>query len=190
MYKRRRVWDEDDLTGVLVGQLDATLSDLKTGGLTWDATILRHRAGKAAEEKRVGADLLIHVALNTPTQKYSKGVLVQAKRVERHELLTKREHEELVDQCDRMLTITPAAFVFDYTKSSMRCGAATRVGGSSRRDLYRMCGWTSYRFFLELFRCPIGDPRITSALVDELPASWGLEIKAEGKLTEKESFAF
>jgi hypothetical protein len=41
-YRQRRVWDEDDLTGVLVGQLDAALSNLKTGGLTWDAAMLRH----------------------------------------------------------------------------------------------------------------------------------------------------
>jgi hypothetical protein len=121
---------------------------------------------------------------------YSKGVLVQAKRVGRDEMLGKREYAELIDQCDRMLAITPSAFVFDYTKYSMRCGAATRISGSSSRDLHRTCGWTSYRFFLELFRCPIGDPRITSALVDELPASWGLEISAKGQLTEKERAIF
>jgi hypothetical protein len=185
-HRQRRVWDEDDLTGVLVGQLDAALSNLKTGGLTWDAAILRHRGGKAAQERRVGADLLIHVAMKTPQQSYSKGVLVQAKRIGRDELLSRREHGELVHQCERMLAITASAFVFDYTRHLMRCGAATRISGSPRRDLYRICGWTSYRFFLELFRCPIGDPRITSALVDELPAGWGLEIRAKGQLTEKE----
>jgi hypothetical protein len=86
-----------------------------------------------------------------------------------------------------MLEITAAYFVFDYTRSGIRCGAATRVGGSSRLDLHGVCGRTPYRFFLELFRCPIGDPRIMSALLDELPVPWGLKIIATGNLTEKSS---
>jgi hypothetical protein len=65
--RRRRRIDEDDPTGVLVGQLDAAF-DWDIGGLTWDCTILRHRSGKAAEEKKIGADLLIHVEMDTPTQ--------------------------------------------------------------------------------------------------------------------------
>jgi len=51
---------EDDLTGILVGRLDAALEG-RIGGLKWNCTILRHRKGSAAEEKRagvIGADLL------------------------------------------------------------------------------------------------------------------------------------
>jgi hypothetical protein len=35
------------------------------------------------------------------------------------------------------------------------------------------------------FRSPIGDQRITSAIVDDLPTAWGLEIRAEGSLDEE-----
>jgi hypothetical protein len=150
-----------------------------------DSAILTHR--RSGEEGRYGADLLIHVSMNTPTQTYSKGVLVQAKRVEPDEYMTQREFDELIKQCGKMLRITAASFVFDYSTIGLRCGAATRIGGSSRLDLYGICQWTSYRFFLELFRCPIGDPRITSASVDDLAVPWGLKIRATGELTEESS---
>jgi hypothetical protein len=183
-YRQGRVVDEDDLTGVLVGQLDAALEGT-IGGLTWDTSILRHRRGQAAEEKEYGADLLIHVAFDTSTEKFSKGVLVQSKKVEPNERMGNSEQRELKDQCKRMLAVMPSAFIFDYAKGSMRCGSAIRIGGSSRRDLYKVCGWTPYRFFLELFRCPIGDHRIKSALVQDLPARWGLAITAQGELSDE-----
>src|SRR4051794_41156355 len=112
--------------------------------------------------------------------KYSKGVLVQAKRVEPETAMDNTQHHELIEQCDKMLAVTASAFVFDYARGSMRCAAASRIAGTTNRVLYGECNWTSYRFFLELFRCPIGDPRLTSALVRELPVPTALMIKATG----------
>jgi hypothetical protein len=77
--RHRLVEHEDDLTGVLKGNLDAEL-DGQIGGLTWRCKILNHRRGVAAEESEFGADMLFHVKFDTPTESYSKGVLVQAKR--------------------------------------------------------------------------------------------------------------
>lgn len=154
-YKEGGVVDEDDLTGVLVGRLDSAL-DGQIGGLTWNTTIVRHRRGRAAEERRIGADLVIHVSLDTSTERYSKGVLVQAKRVEPDDRMKQAEHDELTRQCRRL-------------------------------DLYHICNWTSYRFFLELFRCPIGDPKITSARVDDLPVPYALKISATGDLSDHDS---
>ncbi|MCY1165782.1 hypothetical protein D9M73_56930 [compost metagenome] len=166
-YRVGEVTDEDDLTGVLVGRLDANMEG-RIGSLNWSSRILRHRSGTAAEEKEIGADLLIHVSIDTPARKYSKGVLVQAKRVEPGKQMTIADHEDLKAQCEKMLAITPAAFVFDYTKTRMRCASATRISGSSIRELYSECNLTPYRFFFELFRCPIGDQQIKSSRVEEL----------------------
>jgi hypothetical protein len=182
-YKQGGVTDEDDLTGILVGQLDGAFEG-RIGGLVWDTSVVRHRKGRAAEESRIGADLVIHVSLETPTQNYSKGVLIQAKRIEPDDHLSVKEHAELIAQCKRMLRITPEAFVFDYAKGEMRTGSATRIAGSGRLDLYHLCSWTSYRFFLELFRCPVGDPKIKSAKVADLPVPFALTISASGQLSE------
>lgn len=183
-YARQLVTDEDDLTGVLIGNLDAEFEG-NIAGIQWSSSILRHRKGVAAEEKRIGADMVIHVALQTPTHKYSKAVLIQAKRHEPDTQMTNTEHRALTDQCGKMLAVTPASFVFNYAKRDMRCGSASKIAGSTNKDLYRACSWTSYRFFLELFRSPIGDPRLTNALVKDLSVPSVLELTAEGDILEE-----
>ncbi|WP_080712489.1 hypothetical protein [Pseudomonas brassicacearum] len=174
-YKSGNVTDEDDLTGVLIGRLDSAF-DQSYGGINWSSSILRHRKGIAAQERRVGADMLIHVSLNTPGLTYSKGVLIQAKRVEPNSLMSVAEHNELTAQCGKMLAVSPASFVFDYAKTGMRCASANRIFGSNTRELHSACNLTPYRFFLELFRCTIGDQKIDSAIVDKLNVPEGIHL--------------
>lgn len=183
-YRDGLVTDEDDLTGVLIGNLDTEFSERRstgTGGVQWSSSILRHRRGRAAEEKRIGADMIIHVSLETPIQTYSKAVLIQAKRHDPGSTMNVRERTDLIRQCKKMLAVTPSSFVFDYTTSGMRCASATKIAGSSNPDLHAACNWTSYRFFLELFRCPVGDSNITSAKAADLPVPIVLELKGEGE---------
>ena len=135
-----------------------------------------------------GADLLIHVSLETPTEKYSKGVLIQAKRAEADEVLAASEVGRLRNQCSTMIGHTASSFVFSYARDSMRCGPATRFTASEDGRIYHRCTWTSYRFFLELFRCPIGDPKISSASVKALPVPNIIHLKGSGEFSEGASF--
>jgi len=183
-YAAGRIKHEDDITPYLMRALEDALKG-NIAGLEWDSSVLTHRGTDGGEEKRFGADALIHVKLDTPSQSYSKGVLIQAKRVEPDDLITRKELSDLISQCNRMLSVTPSAFVFDYARRGVRCGPATRLAGTARRDLYSVCGWTSYRFFLEFFRCPIGDPRITSASVEELTVPIGLAVRARGEFSDE-----
>jgi hypothetical protein len=176
-YKEGLVVDEDDLTGVVAGNLQSELQG-RTGHLTWSVSILRHRRGTAAEERQIGADMLIHVSLNTDTISYSKGALIQAKRIEPHAVMRRVDYDELLSQCDRMLAVTPASFVFAYARRGMRCGSALSISGAASARVYDQCVWTSYRFLLEMFRCPIGDRRIRSARVVDLPIPREIRIEA------------
>lgn len=180
-YKAHLLKHEDDISPALVGALRAVFPG-QIGGLKWNASIMTHRRGIAAEESKTGADLLIHVSLHTRKQKYSKGVLVQAKRMAAGTLMTTTASTELVNQCNKMLKISPSSFVFNYTTGGMRCASATKVSGMSSKKLHENCDWTSYRFFLELFRCPVGDPKITSALFQDLRIPNGIELIGEGDL--------
>lgn len=175
-YANGLVTDEDDITGALIGRLDSVF-DEKIGGITWSSAILRHRKGVAAQEKKAGADMLFHVSIRTPQLTYSKGVLIQSKRIDEDAEMTVAGHKELIGQCNKMLSITPASFVFNYTKSGMRCASATKIAGTTSRTLDESCNLTSYRFFLELFRCTTGDQRITSARFDELQIPNGIALK-------------
>jgi hypothetical protein len=73
---RGTVKHEDDLTGVLAGMIESRINHLRIGGVIWDTAILTHR--RSGEEAEYGADMLVHVYLDTPKFKYSRGVLVQA----------------------------------------------------------------------------------------------------------------
>jgi hypothetical protein len=171
---------EPSITGGLATGLRTALNR-RISSLTWTAHVMKTGRGVGSEENPTGADLLIHVRLATPTISYSKGVLVQAKRVESGEIMDRSRYEELVGQCHQMLNITAASFVFDYAKAGMRCISASSIVDSNLRNLHEQCPWTPYRFFLELFRCPVGDPSITSAQVSDLPIPNKLELKASSE---------
>lgn len=170
---------EDDLTPALATAIAHQVNGYKAGGVTWNAAVLTHR--KSGEEKIYGADLLIHVKLDTPQYKYSKGVLVQAKRIGPGASMSPQPHAELVGQCNKMLAYSAASFVFAYDPGGLRAGSAMKIAGASDRALYDQCSWTAYRFFLELFRCPIGDLTIKSANVADLTA-YTLSVTGEGNL--------
>lgn len=55
--------------------------------------------GRAAEEKRIGADMIVHVKLDAGIEHHSKGVLIQSKRVERGASMSADDHADLVGQC-------------------------------------------------------------------------------------------
>lgn len=168
-YRAGGVGDEEAITGVLVGRLDADFEG-RFGGLEWNTSILRHRGGEANEEGQIGADLVIHVALNSRDLKYSKAVLIQAKRLEPSENMPKREQTRLAEQCRKMLDISAASYVFNFSRDEMRCDSAANVKGLNGAITARGLQWRSYRFFLELFRCSIGDSRFTSANIRNLIA--------------------
>lgn len=175
-----RIKHEDDLAPALGQAIEDRVNGLRTGGVQWDYSILTHR--RSGEEAKYGADLLIHVKLDTPTHKYSKGVLVQAKRIGPLERMRTADFEALKRQCATMIDYSPASFVFSFDKRGLRAAAATKVAGSSDRALYEQCDWTAYRFFRELFRCPVGDARIKSANVSKLPPRFGFSIVGKGLL--------
>jgi hypothetical protein len=149
-YRQGEYKQEDDMTAglaILVKRELEALNETVAGRLKWSASVLKRKRGRGAEESASGADLLIHVQLRTATLKYSKGVLVQAKRVDRGESTKPNDRIRLVKQCNDMLSVTPAAYVINYTKHEMRCASAIVVAGATSRNLYDQCVWTSYRFF-------------------------------------------
>jgi hypothetical protein len=173
--------DEDDITPALVESLRSNLSG-QIHGLTWKGAVFRHRRGVANEEGITGADFALFFDLNTPTHKFKKGVLLQAKRFERSSMMSNPDWQRLQNQCGKMLAITPSAFVFNFSKSEMRSAPASKISGCATRALYEECDWTAYRFFLEFFRCPVGDPRFVSAHARDLPIPFVLELTATGEL--------
>lgn len=179
-YAHGNYTDEDDISPALIERLHMEL-DEKVGGLRWQGSIMRHRAGVANEEGRTGADMAIFFELDTPTHKFKKGLLIQAKRTEPDQFLTASALQALRHQCDKMLAITPSSFIFNYAREGLRTAPASKISGCNNLKLYDECDWTAYRFFFEFFRSPIGDPRFKSSLARDLPVPIVLELYATGE---------
>lgn len=166
------VHDEDDVTGVLVGELNSALRG-QIGGFNWDAKILRHRKGTAAEERAIGADILLEIRTKGIGRDYKKGALIQSKKVERGSQLSNPDLKRLQGQCNVMLSHTASSYVFDYSTQGLRCSSANKISGTSAHALYDHCEMTAFRFFFDFFRCTVGDPKVGRKLVDEVMAHVG-----------------
>ena len=183
-YAKRDVVDEPNITGALLGQLDARL-DGTIGEIEWRSRFVRGGPGTAAEESWVGADILLSVRLNAYGRYYDKGVLIQSKRLEENKILSKSEADRLHVQCRDMINRTFAAYVFVYATTGIRCGGAASFFDFSDQNIHGSCPWSSYQFFTELFRCPIGDPLLREAnfgriLAPENPPRNILVVEATG----------
>jgi hypothetical protein len=157
---RRRLTDEDDITPAFLQELEAKFRNKKINGFVWDSKVMRHRRGVAAEEKSSGADFIITIDWQTKNYIQNKGLLVQAKRSEAGRELQSGELIHIKGQCEKMLAITPSAFVINYTKKGIRATSATKVLGTSDLDLNGQCEMTAFNFFKEFFKCSYGDPSI------------------------------
>lgn len=177
-YADENVTDEDDITGCLLGNLDAEL-DKNIGGIKWSSSILRHRKGVANEERHAGADIILHVLLDTPIKSYSKAVLIQSKRFETADRMSARQLKDLKSQCATMLDITSEAFVFNYGLDGITYCNASQLADYNGKTLSDVCANASKAFFYDLFSCKIGDKKINSALARELPAPFFIELKGK-----------
>src|SRR5262245_27415390 len=115
------VGDEDDISSQLCGRLkQATDGFVDSAGRRYQKVRIkaRHMTSRAsgAEERRIGADIVMVLDVDLPDQRLTKGLLVQAKVLPEGQVMAPRAWEDLKRQCQRMLTRTPSAFVFMYGK--------------------------------------------------------------------------
>ena len=182
--RRRHAYDEEDVTGCLFGSLVTVFDKTEIGGVKLSATILRHGKGTAAEERRYGADMLMHVSMDTPTPSYSKGVLIRQRKKSR--VTIGHPHLTLTES----MSATGCLQSQRLRSSSVRPGKASAVGPQQewreRGSLLipitcatRLRIASSFSYFGVLS----GDPRITSANVEDLLYLFVLKIDFSGQLT-------
>ena len=184
-YKEGDTGYEVDITGRLVGAIRDRLRSKQIRGIDWRARSLRTGRGVGAEEGRHGADLLGVLDVDVRGYRTKKGFLAQAKRAEPGGSFDKQRWEDLVRQCNSMLSRTPDSFVFIYsTERRLRVFPAISVLGLKSRDIFDLYDRGLSAFFESYIECFIGDPRLNSteiatldALVD-LPVRHVLELSA------------
>ena len=158
---------------------------IPSGRVVWNARTLRTSRGRAAEEKRHGADLMGVLDIDIPDYRVTKGFLAQAKRAEPGRQLSKTDWKRLHDQCQTMLSRTPDSFVWVYSKKrGIRIFPAISVVELNTRDIFDLYDRSVSSFFEYHLECFIGDQRLNSTNIHtldalgELPVERVLELSA------------
>ena len=188
-YSQGDIGDEDDLTSQFIGRLKSSVNGLQTGGVVWSAVACmpemgeglasdkekvqaarvklrgRHLSSKGpgAEEKKYGADMVLVLDADLPDAKISKGILIQTKMVNSDSApVSESESKRLVSQCEAMLKITPASYVFTCSKNELNIYSATSIKASQAKHIKNIFHWSNGNFFFDFLICWIGDPNISA----------------------------
>ena len=182
-YRRHRFIDEPHITDRLMGAIETKINGmtrahlampLPFGGgvrmpLQWQAMTLRAGPASAAHEQRFGADILGVLTIRTRDYRNPKGFLAQAKRAEPGASFNSREWRRLRRQCEKMLTVTPDAFVIAYSRSrGVRFFSAQAVSSFEGRDLFKLYDLSVRSFFERHLQSFIGDRRLDKPEIETL----------------------
>jgi hypothetical protein len=152
-----RVEQEPAFTDRMLGRIEHAMDGLTTKGVRWTAKTLTDH-GPGAQERDYGADFIGVLSIVIQGYRVTKGFLAQAKRVDA--LGRQSEVRRLLEQCQRMLDLSPASFVWLYSREGISVVPATAVTAAGGEDLEGLYSRSASRFFEEHFECFIGDPRI------------------------------
>lgn len=168
-YRSGRVTDEPHITSQVVGAIGERMRGWEHRGVRWNATTLRAGPGRAAQERRHGADILSVLSIDLDEFKIDKGFLVQAKRAEPRRPFPPGEWKRLQDQCHVMLKLTPDAFVFAYSaRHGIQVIPAVAVIGNRGADLFELHHRRLQSFFELFIECFVGDARLDSPRIEVL----------------------
>jgi hypothetical protein len=160
-----RIEQEPAMTDRMLGAIEESLKNYTNKGIRWSAKTLTDR-GPGAQEAKCGADFMGVLKIAIPGFSISKGFLAQAKLVRNGK---SGDLAELRQQCEKMLNLSPASFVFLYGREGVRVVPAISVAGS-KVDPLRLYDRSAQRFFEDHLECFIGDRNIQSPTAKALDA--------------------
>lgn len=158
-----RVEQEPALTDRLLGVMEHVLNNETIGGVTWRVKTLTDR-GRGAQETEFGADFLAAFQAQLEDFNVAKGFLGQSKLIEPSQSFARAEVDHLKRQCERMLSHSPASYVFLYSQQSgIVVVPASEVLGARDCNPHELTTKSLSKFYEEHFECFIGDTGIKSA---------------------------
>lgn len=159
-----------ELTDHLVDEIRKNIKEISLKEVDFDAITYKKKT-----EKKVGADLGGSIIYKAPQGNQAKVFLAQAKvatsalKTDAHTLTLEAGDERLLSQCKNMLAITPASFVFIYSKFGVHVVPAASVVRSGKSSIntqehyYRGLG----SFYEEVYKCFVGDLSLGDSYRDE-----------------------
>src|ERR1700732_16132 len=147
----------------MLGRIAQAMDGYKVRGVTWTAKTLTDH-GPNAQEREYGADFVGVLEIAIPGYKVKKGFLAQSKLVKAGRM-KRDEFRRTIGQCQQMLDLSPASFVFYQSLNGVRVVPAIAVVAASGPEVaFDTEGLYSRKlgiFYEEHFECFIGDRRIS-----------------------------
>jgi len=109
-----RAQQEPNITDRLIAYIQSEVQRANRPGLTWSAMIRTDR-GPGSQERKYGADLVDSLEIRLGGFEVRKGFLAQAKKVDPNERYPSQEYQRLKSQCEDMLRLSAASYVFFCT---------------------------------------------------------------------------
>lgn len=168
-----RAQHEPAVTDRFIAYLQSEVRKSKRSSFQWSAMTLTDR-GPNSQERRYGADFLGSLEINLPSFSVRKGFLAQAKRVEPGQSFSKPELNMLVSQCNDMLQLSAASYVFLYSVidgfSVVPALAIVAAQRTTSFNPHELTNKPIQKFFSEHFECFIGDRSLSIANINTLDA--------------------
>lgn len=162
-----RIEQEPPITDRLAARLADAINDYPSGKITWHAKTFTDR-GPNSQESKFGPDLLGTLSVQTTEYDVKKGFLAQAKLVEPDEPFSATEYAKLKGQCAKMLTISPASYVFLYSSRGFVVFPALAVVSSSQRNPHDFDAISLDYFFFGHGACFFGDRRLSNSDITKI----------------------
>lgn len=159
---------EPHFTDRMLGRIEEAMHGYTLKGVKWSAKTLTDH-GRGTQEKKYGADFVGVLDVNLPDYKVRKGFLAQSKLLKTNATFTRAEFARLQKQCDDMLKLSPASFVFVYSPSDIYVIPAISIVSTGFCYLTQLYKRGISRFFEEHFESFIGDRNVNQ------PTRKGLE---------------
>lgn len=169
-YGAGDVVHEEPFSDQLCGRLKETLEDFETENVRWQAEMATAPKGRARlrartltktkEEPLFGADIVMTLDIETDDYSVKKGFLAQAKRLDLGKRLDNSDHRKLLNQCERMLKITPSSTVFLYNQRGVHPIPATAVLSLRSHELWEIVTYSQRILYYDFAICWFGDSRL------------------------------
>lgn len=125
--------------------------------------------GRNSQERKYGADFVGCLEIDLPNFAVKKGFLAQAKKIEPGQSFAPTEWANLVKQCEGMLRLSPASFVFIYSViDGLSVIPAISVVSAQKCNPHEITNKSVQKFFTEHFDCFVGDQAISFAKIGAL----------------------
>lgn len=163
-----RVEQEHQLTDRLLGAIQQAMSDYQINhSVRWTAKTLTDK-GRGSQEKIYGPDFVGVLEIALGDYVVTKGFLAQSKLLRSEDGMDSGEYRRMQAQCEQMLSLSPASYVFFFSTRSLFVVPAVSIVGARPTNLRKLYHKSVKTFYQEHFACFVGDPSIDAATVQVL----------------------